>query len=79
MIEWLIRFSQEKEDLTLTLNGETFDKYDCMKFGEGSDEPPVVRYMFWDVVGDFMHGPSLPIIPTLDALKSSPKKRVKHA
>lgn len=34
-----------------------------------SKELPVARYMFWDVVGDFS-GVGLPLVPTLEQLKS---------
>ena len=35
-------------------------------------EPPIVRYMFWDVVSDF-EGIDLPYVPTLSKLKSANK------
>lgn len=39
----------------------------CLELGE-ADTPPVVRYMFWDVVSDY-EGLVFPIVPTLKSLK----------
>ncbi|CAM2993784.1 Uncharacterised protein [Legionella steigerwaltii] len=39
-----------------------------------SNEPPVIGFMFWDVVSDFS-GPELPYVPTLEDLKSGTRSK----
>lgn len=41
---------------------------------EQSTEPPVIGFMFWDVVSDFS-GTSLPYVPTLEELKSGTRNK----
>ncbi|MCW8443001.1 hypothetical protein OQJ05_02915 [Fluoribacter gormanii] len=40
----------------------------CFELPKDATEPPVARYMFWDVLSDF-HGVGIPIVPTLNELK----------
>lgn len=46
----------------------------CFELPKDSMEPPIARYMFWDVVSDFS-GVDIPIVPTLDELKSSSSEK----
>ncbi|WP_454781787.1 hypothetical protein [Legionella sp. WA2022007384] len=40
----------------------------CFELPKDATEPPVARYIFWDVVSDF-YGADIPIVPTLKELK----------
>ncbi len=46
----------------------------CFELPKDAMEPPIARYMFWDVVSDFS-GVDIPIVPTLDELKSSSSEK----
>ncbi|PWY54286.1 hypothetical protein DGG96_17700 [Legionella qingyii] len=45
----------------------------CFELPKDATEPPVARYMFWDVLSDF-RGVSIPIVPTLNELKLGSKE-----
>ena len=38
MKDWLTRFYSQNQDITLTLNGQTFDRTDCKRLGGGSEK-----------------------------------------
>lgn len=46
----------------------------CFELSQNSNEPPVARYMFWDVTSDF-GGLNFPYVPTLDQLKSGARDK----
>jgi hypothetical protein len=41
----------------------------CFELSENPEQPPVVRYMFWDVVSDMHTNALVPLVPTLKELK----------
>lgn len=51
------------------LQGVDDSEHYCFELSDNPNEPPVVRYMFWDVVSDFS-GLDGPLVPTLSNLKS---------
>ncbi|KTC84467.1 hypothetical protein [Legionella brunensis] len=57
--------------LPITILNPSLDdsQHFCFELPTNPSEPPVVRYMFWDVAGDF-DGVSLPRVPTLHDLKT---------
>lgn len=55
------------------LNSVDDSEHYCFELSKDPSRPPLVRYMFWDVVSDFS-GVQLPLVPTLSGLKAGSKK-----
>ncbi|WP_131793550.1 hypothetical protein [Legionella brunensis] len=55
------------------LNSLDDSEHYCFELSTDATEPPVARYMFWDVVSDFS-GINLPLVPTLADLKSGSRE-----